>query len=140
MNQSDRRTAPNGAQPKLRPTYLETARSGFTILELMIVVSLIGLLAVIAIPNFLASRTAAQRGACIPHLRQIDEATQEWAIEKQKPEDTVVTWPDISPYLKYSVVCPTSGSASFDMSYYIATVSDPPHCRVVPDTHTLGED
>jgi len=140
MNQYQRRVTPKGDQQKPRPNYPVSPRSGFTILELMIVVSLIGLLAVIAIPNFLQSRTAAQRGACIHNLRQIDEAIEQWAMLQQKTDAATVTWQDIQPYLNNSVACPASGSASFDKSYSITTVSDPPRCMVVPDTHILVED
>lgn len=56
-------------------------KAAFTLVEIMIVVAIIGLLAAIAIPNFVRARATAQQNACINNLRQIDGAIDEWALE-----------------------------------------------------------
>jgi prepilin-type N-terminal cleavage/methylation domain-containing protein len=113
-------------------------QGGFTLVEIMIVVAIIGLLASIAIPNFVKARTTAQMNACISNLRQIDGAVQMWATETKQGETASVSYTDIQPYLHNAVYCP-SGGKSFADSYTISTVSAKPACQKVPSTHKMEE-
>ena len=56
-------------------------RNGFTLVEIMIVVAIIGLLAMIAIPSFMRARTTSQMNGCINNLRQIEAAKDQYALE-----------------------------------------------------------
>src|SRR5258706_3387673 len=111
----------------------KTSKSGFTLVEIMIVVAIIGLLAAIAIPNFVRARTQSQMNACINNLRQVDGAVQQWALETKQSATATVTFTDISAYLKSSVTCPSAGAgAAFSTSYTITTVSNKPACKILP--------
>ncbi|MGO8925452.1 MAG: competence type IV pilus major pilin ComGC [Limisphaerales bacterium] len=114
---------------------------GFTLTEIMIVVALIGLLATIAIPNWVHARTTSQTNACINNLREVSGATQQWATDNRSGPDTTVTPEEVLPYLHCAVVCPAGGAtATFGSSYTLNTVADLPLCRIVPTVHMLPPD
>ena len=116
---------------------IKSHRIGFTLVEIMIVVAIIGMLAAIAIPNFAQSRGAAHRVACINNLQQIEGAIEHWAMEMHKDEGQAVAYSDIQSYLRRSVVCPAGGT-SFEDSYTIITVDAVPTCQKKPGKHKLS--
>lgn len=81
----------------------------------MIVVAIIGLLAAIAIPNFVKARTASQRNACIANMKQIDGAISTWALEQKKNNGATVVYLDLfgnTSYIRVQPFCP-AGSVAY---------------------------
>ena len=117
-----------------------TRTAGFTLVEIMIVVAIIGLLAAIAIPNFVKARTTSQQNACINNLRQIDGAIQQWALEYKQGPTATIAEAEVTPYLKQgsNTACPSGGS-SFTDSYAVTDVSTSPTCTRQSATHVLPQ-
>jgi competence protein ComGC len=90
-------------------------------------IPIIGMLAAIAIPNFVKARSTAQMNMCISNLRQIDGAKQQWALENKKQTTDTPTAQELDTYLHRSFTtlkCPAGGV------YTINAVGEKPACSI----------
>jgi prepilin-type N-terminal cleavage/methylation domain-containing protein len=103
------------------------AHKGFTLVEIMIVVLIIGILLAIAVPNFIRARETSRAKSCVANLKQIEAAKEQWAMDtKASPTDTP---PEsqlygVDKYIKTTPACPANGT------YTIGNMATRPTCSI----------
>ena len=101
----------------MKTSRFQARRRGFTLLEILIVVAVLGILVGMAFPNFLKSRNNAQKQICIENLSQIESAKQIWGVENGKKDGDPPTDGDLfgsSRYMKKKPMCP--GGGTYDLT------------------------
>jgi len=100
-------------------------RKGFTLVEILIVVAIMGLIMAIILPNYLKNRRDAQSRVCSTNLVRLLGAKQQWGFANSAEDDAVPTMDDLIPYLNRGqgeVACPSGGE------YTIGKMTNPPTC------------
>ncbi len=109
--------------------------AGFTLVEIMIVVLIIGILLAIAIPNFVKARETARAQSCVANLKQIDSATQQYAMVNRMGATasltgvTVAVLSGANSYIRVTPTCPESGVYALG-----ANPSLEPYCNISDNT------
>ena len=103
------------APKKMKTTRIKVGLGGFTLVEIMIVIAIIGLLCAIAIPNYVRARANSQASACINNLRELSNAADQFALEHGKTTGYPIAYPDdVTAYIKLNSArsippCPAGG-------------------------------
>jgi prepilin-type N-terminal cleavage/methylation domain-containing protein len=116
----------------MKITRFRALRRGFTLLEILIVVAILGLLVGLAIPNFMKSRNHAQKQICIENLSQIESAKQVWGLESGRTDGDAPVDADLfgaNLYMKQKPRCVGGGE------YRLNAIGTNASCEI--EGHTL---
>ena len=107
-------------------------RSGFTLVEIMVVVAVLGILAAIALPSFAKARAMAEKNKCIANQKQIERAVEVWALDTSAVTTATPAKSDLTPnYLRSWPSCKGS-------EYAVPSVSGSAACPNSLTDHTLS--
>ena len=73
---------------------------GFTLVEIMIVVAIVGLLAALAVPGFVKARKQSQGRRIMNDCRQMDGAIDQWSVNSGIADGTTIDSVAAGTYLK----------------------------------------
>lgn len=109
---------------------------GFTLIEIMIVVLIIGILLAVAVPSFLKARETSRAKICVSNLKQIESAKEQWAMDnpkvaKDRPPTADDLWGGNDRYIKKEPECPSG------YGYDINPIGEDPTCQSGIPSHVL---
>ena len=102
----------------LRPSGRSPRRAGFTLVEIMTVVFIIGFLLALAVPNFLQAREVSRAKTCVANLREIEQAKHQYILDHNVSTFTIADSSDPTlgglypTYLRTFPACQAGGTYS----------------------------
>lgn len=122
---------------KTTPNTPSRSTLGLSLIEIAIVVAVIGVVAMVALPNLFSQRSAAEETVCITNLKALVSAKESWGFEFNKALTDEPTYADLKPYLSKNQsdsICPLGGK------YTIGALNVNPTCEFADQGHVLPED
>ena len=95
---------------------IRTRDEGFTILELMVVVLIIGVLLGIAVPAFGAATATSAKKSCFANQRTLASQTEAYFAEQGAYPSAGQATLVAADYLKRATVCPATGTDTYSIS------------------------
>ena len=116
---------------------IKESNRGFSLVEIMVAVVIIGIILAIALPSYFKSSRTSQKAVCIANLEKIDAAIDQWALENHMPAGTAIAESEEAIYSNYvrggRPKCPAGGE------YTVHTVGAKPQvtCSKEDEGHRL---
>ncbi|WP_102048414.1 competence type IV pilus major pilin ComGC [Pygmaiobacter massiliensis] len=95
----------------LKKLYALKNKKGFTLVELMVVVAILGILVAVAVPVYNNATTKAETNTCAANIRTIQSALMQAQIDGQLADNDTVQKLVDNGYLQANAVCPSSKTA-----------------------------